>query len=70
MALYFACQGAGRMRWPFAGSVARLGFAVDGGWLLATFTGAGIAGAFAAIGAGLAAYGVLIAASVRRGVWR
>lgn len=70
MALYFACQGAGRMRWPFAGSVARLGFAVGGGWLLATFTGAGLAGAFAAIAAGLAAYGALIAASVRPGVWR
>lgn len=70
MALYFACQGAGRMRWPFAASVARLAFAVGGGWLLAAFTGAGLAGAFAAIAAGLAAYGVIIAASVRPGVWR
>jgi Na+-driven multidrug efflux pump len=70
MALYFACQGAGRMRWPFAASVARLGFAVGGGWLLATWTEAGLAGAFAAIAAGLSAYGVIIAASVRRGVWR
>lgn len=70
MALYFACQGAGRMRWPFVGSVARLGFAVGGGWLLATFTGAGLPGAFAAIAAGLTGYGLLIAASVRPGVWR
>jgi putative MATE family efflux protein len=70
MALYFACQGAGRMRWPFMASVARLGFAVGGGWLLARFTDAGLPGAFAAIAAGLAAYGVLIAASVRPGVWR
>ena len=70
MALYFACQGAGRMRWPFLASVSRLGFAVGGGWLLAEFTGAGLAGAFAAIAAGLTAYGVLVAASVRRGIWR
>lgn len=70
MALYFASQGAGRMRWPFAASVARLGFAVGGGWLLATFTDAGLAGTFAAIAAGFAAYGVLIAVSVRPGVWR
>jgi len=70
MALYFACQGAGRMRWPFAASLARLGFAVGGGWLLAAFTEAGLAGAFAAISAGLAAYGVIIAASVRPRVWR
>ena len=58
------------MRWPFAGSVARLGVAVGGGWLLSAFTGAGLAGSFVAIAAGLAAYGVIIAASVRRGVWR
>lgn len=70
MALYFACQGAGRMRWPFAASVARLGFAVGGGWLLARWTDAGLAGAFAAIAVGLMAYGGIIAASVRPGVWR
>lgn len=70
MALYFACQGAGRMRGPFAASVARLVVAVGGGWALAAWTGAGLAGAFAAIGLGLAAYGVLVAVSVRPGVWR
>nr|WP_246524263.1 MATE family efflux transporter [Neoroseomonas eburnea] len=70
MALYFACQGAGRMRGPFAAAVARLGVAVGGGWLLAEFTGAGLAGAFAAIAAGLVAYGALVAVSVRPGVWR
>jgi Na+-driven multidrug efflux pump len=70
MALYFACQGAGRMRGPFAASVSRLVFAVGGGWALAQFTDAGLPGAFAAIGLGLAAYGVLVAVSVRKGVWR
>lgn len=70
MALYFACQGAGRMRGPFAASLARLGFAVGGGWLLAEYTTTGLAGAFAAIGAGILTYGLLVAASVRPGVWR
>jgi Na+-driven multidrug efflux pump len=70
MALYFACQGAGRMRGPFAASVARLVFAVGGGWLLAEFTSAGLPGAFAAVGAGILGYGVLVAASVRARVWR
>ncbi len=70
MALYFAAQGAGRMRGPFAASVSRLGVAVGGGWLLATFTTAGLPGAFAAMAGGLVAYGLLVAASVRPGVWR
>jgi Na+-driven multidrug efflux pump len=70
MALYFACQGAGRMRGPFAASVSRLVVAVGGGWALAAFTDAGLPGVFAAIGLGLAAYGVLVAVSVRAGVWR
>lgn len=70
MALYFAAQGAGRMRGPFAASVSRLGFAVGGGWLLATFTANGLAGAFAAVAMALVAYGLLMAASVRPGVWR
>ncbi|HWT09754.1 MAG TPA: MATE family efflux transporter [Roseomonas sp.] len=70
MALYFAAQGAGRMRGPFAASVSRLGFAVGGGWLLAAFTTTGLAGAFAAVAMGLVAYGLLVAASVRPGVWR
>lgn len=70
MALYFAAQGAGRMRGPFLGSVSRLAFAVGGGWLLARFTDTGLPGTFAAMGLGLAAYGLLVAASVRPGVWR
>lgn len=70
MALYFAAQGAGRMRGPFAASVARLAVAVGGGWLLAAFAGAGLPGAFAAVAGGLLAYGLLMAASVRPGVWR
>jgi putative MATE family efflux protein len=70
MALYFAAQGAGRMRGPFVASVSRIAVAVGGGWLLAAFTDAGLGGAFAAVGAGLVCYGLLIAASVRPGVWR
>ena len=70
MALYFASQGAGRMRGPFVASVSRMVVAVGGGWALASFTGAGLPGAFAAVAGGLVFYGLLMAVSVRPGVWR
>jgi putative MATE family efflux protein len=68
MALYFAAQGAGRLAWPFAGALARIGIAVGGGALLAPLYG--LAGLFAAIAGGLLAYGLAVAQSVRPGVWR
>jgi Na+-driven multidrug efflux pump len=68
MAMYFACQGAGRMGWPVAGAVARFAIAVLGGALLtAPF---GIEGQFVAVALGITAYGLFTAASVRPGVWR
>ena len=70
MALYFASQGAGRMRGPFVASVSRMVVAVGGGWVLASFTGTGLPGAFAAVAGGLVFYGLLMAVSVRPGVWR
>ena len=70
MALYFAAQGAGRMRGPFTASVARIVVSVGGGVLLGDFFGWGLPGLFAAVSAGFVAYGVIMAASVRAGVWR
>lgn len=68
MALYFAAQGAGRMKGPFAAALVRIGLAAGGGAVLgAAF---GLAGVFAAVALGLLAYGALVAASVRAGVWR
>lgn len=70
MALYFASQGAGRMRWPFAASLARIGCAAGGGALAAGPLGFGLHGVFSAVASGLVVYGLLIALGVRASVWR
>jgi len=69
MALYFASQGAARMRWPFAAALVRFGCAAGGGALAAGPLGLGLTGVFAAVAAGLAGYGVMVAMGVRAGVW-
>ncbi|MFC7735051.1 MATE family efflux transporter [Roseomonas sp. GCM10028921] len=69
MALYFACQGAGRMGWPVAAGVSRIALAVGGGWLLGDLAGMGLDGHFLAVALGITAYGVFTAAGVRPGVW-
>jgi Na+-driven multidrug efflux pump len=68
MAMYFASQGAGRMRWPVAAALSRFTLAVGGGALLAIPFG--LEGQFLGVALGLTAYGVLTAAGVRPGVWR
>jgi len=68
MAMYFACQGAGRMAWPLAGALARFIIAVGGGALLAAPFG--IEAQFLAVALGLTAYGALNAAAVRPAIWR
>jgi Na+-driven multidrug efflux pump len=68
MALYFASQGAGRMRWPVAAAVSRFTLAAGGGAVLgASFD---LDGYFIAVALGLTAYGALTALGVRRTVWR
>jgi Na+-driven multidrug efflux pump len=69
MAFYFAAMGAGRMRWPVAAGLSRIGIAVGGGWLLADRLGWGLEGQFLAVALGVTAYGLLTAAAVRPGVW-
>ena len=67
MALYFASQGAGRMRIPFLASLARISIAVAGGaWAGDRF---GLAGLFGAVSAALAGYGAIVALSVRPRIW-
>ena len=70
MAMYFASMGAGRMRWPVAGALARFGLAVGGGWWLARHAGLGLEGHFLGVALGITAHGVVTASGVRRGVWR
>ena len=68
MALYFASQGAGTLLWPLIGGVARMVIAVGGGYLLLRWTG-DLVFVYAALAAGLATMGVMIALAVRGGAW-
>ncbi|MBR0684253.1 multidrug transporter MatE [Roseomonas eburnea] len=69
MALYFAAMGAGRMAWPVAAGLSRIGLAVGGGWVLSDLLGFGLTGQFVAVALGITAYGAVCAAAVRPGVW-
>ena len=69
MALYFAAMGAGRMIWPVAAALSRIGIAVGGGWLLGDVMGYGLDGQFVAVALGITAYGAVVASAVRPGVW-
>ena len=68
IALYFASQGAGRLGWPLIAGLARLALATGVGWLALYLTG-DISYVFAALAAGLAAFGLINAASVACGAW-
>jgi hypothetical protein len=64
MALYFASQGAGRLRWPLTAAVTRFALAAGGGWLALRLTG-DLTYVFAA----LAAFGAINAGAVAAGAW-
>ena len=68
MALYFASQGAGRLRWPLTAAVIRFAIASGGGWLAFRLTG-DLVYVFAALAVALAAFGAINAAAVAAGVW-
>lgn len=66
LALYFAAQGAGRVGWPLAASLLRMGVAL-GGARLAAALGFGLSGMFAALAAGFVAMGLVNAAAFATG---
>ncbi len=68
LSLYFASQGAGRLFWPLAAGLLRMGLAVGGGWLILRATGS-LFWFFMALGVGLFAYGTVTAAAVASGAW-
>ncbi|MBX9947261.1 MAG: MATE family efflux transporter [Reyranella sp.] len=70
LALYFAGQGAGRMTVPVTAGLARVAVATAGGWFAVEHMGAGLDGVFAAMAAGLALYGCLIAGPLFVRPWR
>ena len=68
LSLYFASQGAGRVGWAMGVALLRVAIAAIGGLLMVRL-GASTVGIFAALGAGLAIYGVLNIVAVAAGVW-
>ena len=69
LALFFASQGAGRMLWPLAGSVARLAIVALGGWICMHVMQTPASGFFGVVAISLAVYGLTIAAAIKMGNW-
>jgi len=70
LALYFAGQGAGRMTVPVMAGLVRVAVATAGGWIAVEHMGAGLDGVFAAMAAGMAVYGCLIAGPLLIAPWK
>jgi len=68
LALYFACQGAGRLFWPLLAGSLRITVALGAGWLALRATGS-IEWLFAALALALIVYGTTLAAVVLSGAW-
>ena len=61
-------HGSNALRWPLLAGLSRLIIAVGGGYLLLRWTG-NLAFVYAALAAGLAALGLMIALAVKGGAW-
>lgn len=69
LALFFASQGAGRMFWPLAGSLARLLIVAVGGWACVHWLRLPISGFSIVVALSLAVYAAIIAGAIRLGGW-
>ena len=70
LALYFASQGAGRLRWPLIAGASRLVVATGGGWIALHVVGGGLASIYAVMALALALFGSVVALAIHRGAWR
>ncbi len=68
LSLYFASQGAGRLRWPLIAGAARLLIAIAAGWT-ALALGAPLPWLFAALAIALVAYGLIVLVAITKGAW-
>ena len=68
LVLYFASQGAGRLKWPLIGGLIRLAVATVGGWLMLRWVGS-VDGVFIALAAALIIFGIVNAAAIYFGAW-
>jgi Na+-driven multidrug efflux pump len=67
-ALYFASQGARRLRWPLLAGLLRLALSVGGGWLALQLTDS-LEGFFAIAACAMVLYGAIIATAIWSGTW-
>jgi len=67
MVMYFASQGAGKLKWPLIGGVLRLAIGTLGGW--AGYRLAGTDGVFAALALALIVLGIVNAGAVHFRAW-
>jgi putative MATE family efflux protein len=68
LSLYFASQGAGRLRYPLLAAGIRVTIAAGGGWLALQWSGT-LSGVFVALALALAAFGIVNAAAIAGGAW-
>ena len=66
--LYFASQGARRLKWPLLAGLIRLVVSVGGGWLVLHLTDSLIL-FFAVAAAAMALYGLIIVTAIVSGTW-
>ena len=67
LTLYFASQGAGRLKWPVLANLVRLAVGAIGGWLMLRW--GGLALVFATQALALVIYGLINAAAIAGGAW-
>jgi len=69
LVLYFAAQGAGRMRWPVIATLVRFSVAVGGAYAWVA-RGGGFEAIIIMAAAGMVLYGSIILLSLKLGAWR
>lgn len=67
-ALYFASQGARRLKWPLLAGLLRLALSVGGGWLALQLTDS-LEGFFAIAACAMVLYGAIISTAIWSGTW-
>jgi len=69
LALFFASQGAGRLKWPLMASTARLLVVAIGGWLVLHVAGGPPEALYAVVAFSLVVMGVTLAVAIRMADW-
>jgi putative MATE family efflux protein len=69
LALFFASQGAGRLRWPLAASTVRLAIVAAGGWVAVRYAGGPPEALYVVVAVSLAVLGLGLAAATHLANW-